>query len=96
MKASRVTAWALAIGVALSRTLPTRRPAPEGDVHGEVRLERRGQDLRDGEEPLFWVGDFTGTLFNDKPGGFMDRAAAWSRPRDERHPPRRTDQRLTG
>lgn len=76
MKASRVTAWALAIGVALSLNAAHSADSPKkGTFTAKFGWNSAGKTYEMEKNRLFWVGDFSGTLFNDKPGGFMDRAA---------------------
>lgn len=76
MNASRFTACALAIGVALSlNTANAADQARKGTFTAKFGWNSVGKTYEMEKNRLFWVGDFTGTLFNDKSGGFMDRAA---------------------
>lgn len=76
MKASRITAWALAAGLAVSFGSATAADLPKkGAFTAKFGWNSTGKTFEMDKGRLYWVGEFTGTLFNDKAGGIMDHAA---------------------
>ena len=47
----------------------------KGNFSGKFGWNSSGKTYEMAQNHLYWVGEFTGTFFNDKTGGFMDKAA---------------------
>lgn len=76
MNASRIAAWALASGLAVSAGFAAAAELPKkGTFAAKFGWNSTGKTFEMGKDRLYWVGEFTGTLFNDRTGGIMDHAA---------------------
>ena len=76
MKTTRFTACTLAVGLTLAFSNADAADLPKkGTFTAKFGWNSSGKTYEMEKNHVFWVGDFTGTLFNDKAGGIMDGAA---------------------